>query len=82
VDAELKAAQDLLRQLAGVLGLQMEQAAGAGNPAGPFIDVLVELRAELRRQKQYVMGDLVRDRLTKLGVFIEDSKEGTTWRWG
>jgi len=25
---------------------------------------------------------MVRQRLTALGVILEDSKEGTTWRWG
>jgi len=36
----------------------------------------------MRKQKQYALGDMVRERLTKLGVILEDSKEGTTWRWG
>jgi cysteinyl-tRNA synthetase len=35
---------------------------------------------ELRKQKQYALGDMVRERLARLGVILEDSKEGTTWR--
>ena len=80
-DAELKPAQDLLRELGGVLGLTLEQAESTDHGADPFIDLLVELRTELRKQKQYALGDLVRDRLAKLGVTLEDSKEGTTWRF-
>lgn len=78
---EIQAAQDTLRELVGVLGLTLEQAESKDHGADPFIDLLVELRTELRKQKQYALGDLVRDRLAKLGVTLEDSKEGTTWRF-
>jgi cysteinyl-tRNA synthetase len=27
------------------------------------------------------LSDQVRDRLAELGVLLEDSKTGTTWRW-
>ena len=81
-NAELKSAQDLLCELAAVLGLTMKEAITGDQTAKPFIDLLVELRLELRKQKQYALGDMVRQRLTALGVILEDSKEGTTWRWG
>jgi cysteinyl-tRNA synthetase len=81
---QLKPAQDLLCELAGVLGLTMEVAStdSGDQAAKAFVDLLVELRLELRKQKQYALGDMVRERLAKLGVILEDSKEGTTWRWG
>jgi cysteinyl-tRNA synthetase len=81
-DTELKPAQDVLRELTGVYGLRMQQTVSVENAASAFIDLLVELRTDLRRQKLYAMGDQIRDRLAKLGVILEDSKEGTTWRWG
>jgi cysteinyl-tRNA synthetase len=76
----LKPAQDLLRTLAGVLGLRLEREDAAGQ-AAPFIDLLIEIRRELRQQKLWSLSDLVRDRLSELGVILEDSKEGTSWRW-
>jgi cysteinyl-tRNA synthetase len=79
--AEINAAQSLLRELAGILGLKLEQSTVSTNSADPFIDVLVNLRSELRRQKLWALSDQVRDRLAALGVGIEDSKEGTRWRW-
>jgi cysteinyl-tRNA synthetase len=81
-NAQLKPAQNLLCELAGVLGLTMQETISGDQTARPFIDLLVELRLELRKQKQYALGDLVRQRITTLGVILEDSKEGTTWRWG
>jgi len=78
----LSIAQDLLRELAeGVLGLRLERAATRGTQAAPFIDLLLELRNELRDQKLWALSDEIRDQLTSLGVLLEDSKDGTTWRW-
>jgi cysteinyl-tRNA synthetase len=34
----------------------------------------------MRKQKNWAMSDLIRDRLKELGVVIEDGKEGTTWQ--
>jgi len=78
----LSNAQDLLRELAeGVLGLRLERAATSGTQADTFIDLLLELRDELRDQKLWALSDKIRDQLTSLGVLLEDSKDGTTWRW-
>jgi len=81
IDTELKTAQDILCELTGVYGLSMQQSSPVENTASAFIDLLVELRTDLRRQKLYAMGDQIRDRLAILGVVLEDSKEGTIWRW-
>ncbi len=81
-DPELQPAQDKLRALAGVLGLRLDQEEKGQQAAEPFIDLLVSLRTDLRKQKQWALSDQVRDQLAELGVILEDSKEGTTWRWG
>jgi len=80
-DADLQAAQGVLRELAGVLGLRLQAKVEESHAADPFIDLLVEVRTELRKQKLWALSDLVRDRLAALGVILEDSKEGTTWRY-
>jgi cysteinyl-tRNA synthetase len=79
--AELQAAQKTLQELTGVLGLRLEEKKGGSGDADKFISLLVEVRTEMRKQKQWAMSDLIRDRLKALGVSIEDSKDGTTWRW-
>ena len=81
-DSELEPAQSMLRKLAGVLGLTLAPAASHGTgTADPFVDLLVEIRSELRKQKLWALSDLVRNRLQELGVVLEDSKDGTTWHW-
>ncbi len=79
-DEQLTPARKTLRLLTGVLGLRLAEKTGAGG-ADRFIDLLVEVRSEIRRQKLWALSDLVRDRLKELGVTIEDSKEATSWRW-
>ena len=79
--ATLRLAQDTLRQLTGVLGLQLERPLKMGTDIHPFVDLLVEVRRSLREEKLWNLSDMVRDRLAQLGIVLEDSKEGTTWRW-
>ncbi len=77
---QLRDAQDTLRELTGVLGLELSEKEGSGD-ADKFIDLLVEVRTEVRAQKLWALSDQIRDKLKELGVAIEDSKEGTSWRW-
>jgi cysteinyl-tRNA synthetase len=78
----LKGAQDLLLELTRVLGLRLIAPSAESSQASKFVDLLVEIRSELRQQKLWALSDLVRHRLTELGVILEDGKGGTTWRWG
>ncbi len=77
---QLKSAQETFRELAGVLGLKLEEKQGSGD-ADAFIDLLIEVRAEVRKQKLWALSDQIRDKLKELGVTIEDSKDGTKWRY-
>lgn len=80
--ADVSPAQAVLRELAGVLGLKLEAAESAAIAAAPFIELLIELRADLRAAKNFAGADKVRNRLTDLGVTLEDSAQGTTWKVG
>ena len=81
--ADRAAAQAKLIELANVLGLPLEESASASrdSDAGPFIDLLLKLRQQLRDEKQYAIADDIRDELTGLGVTVEDSSEGSSWHW-
>jgi len=76
----LGAAQEVLGELAGVLGLRLEESDQRQKEAGPFIQLLVETREELRRAKQWALADRIRIALQDLGVTLEDGKSGTTWK--
>ncbi len=75
-------AQATLLELTHTLGLELTAQAGAGvTDVEPFVEMLVAVRAELRKQKQWALADQIRDRLAELGVALEDTPQGTQWRW-
>jgi len=78
---ELVTAQDLFKELTGVLGLKLETSEKAASSADAFIDLLLDLRQELRAKKEYQLSDRIRDELAEMGVIIEDTPQGSTWHW-
>jgi cysteinyl-tRNA synthetase len=80
-DEQLKPAQNMLRELTGVLGLQLQEKKGSSEQEAQ-VNALITERNEARKQKQWARSDQIREQLKEMGVIIEDSKEGTKWRWG
>jgi cysteinyl-tRNA synthetase len=79
-DEQLKAARSMLRELTGVLGLRLQEKQGSSDDEAR-VNVLIEERKEARKQKQWARSDQIRDQLKEMGVTIEDTKDGTTWRY-
>lgn len=78
-EASLKLLLDYYNRMAqDVLGLFSEEKIGAIS-AEPFIDLLVDVRTELRAQKNWELADKVREKLASLGVVIKDEKDGSFW---
>ena len=46
---------------------------------GPYIGVLLELRAAVRADKRYDLSDLIRDRLAAIDVEVRDTPHGVEW---
>ena len=78
---QLVPAQETFKQLAGVLGLKLEEKKGSSEQEVQ-VNALIAERNEARKQKQWKRSDEIRDQLKEMGVVIEDSKDGTTWKWG
>lgn len=79
-DEQLKTAQATLRELADVFGLRLQEKQGSSD-ADAQVNALIAERDEARKQKQWARSDEIRDQLKEMGVTIEDSKDGTKWRW-
>ena len=77
--ADPRVAQQTLRELAGVLGFSFEKPE-VDLAAKPFIDLLISIRTEARKDKQWQMADRIRISLKDLGVVLEDTPQGTVWK--
>ena len=81
-DMNVAGAQQTLRDLVGVLGIDLEEPdSSASGDIAPFVDLLVDIRAELRVARQFALADKIRDELAERGVVLEDSSGGTEWRF-
>ncbi len=73
-------ARQTLRDLLGVVGIELHETAADAADAAPYIELLIEMRSALREARQWELADHVRDRLAELDVVLEDGLEGTEWR--
>ena len=65
-----------------ILGLQLDgaQDAGAGMDAYKgAVDMLLNMRLEAKRNKDWATSDKIRNALTELGFTIKDTKDGFEW---
>ncbi len=76
---ELKAARNLLFDMLGVLGLPLRrQRSGSGGLEGA-VDLLLQIRGDARKNKDFALSDRIRDGLNQLGIEINDRGGESTW---
>jgi len=63
--------EDLREDLSGI---------GANLDLEKTIKAIIELRLDLRKKKEFKKADKIRDALKSIGILLEDSKEGTTYK--
>jgi cysteinyl-tRNA synthetase len=74
------AAQEIFRTLTDVLGLRCAAPTSESQSIAPFIELLLSVRQDLRKAKQWALSDKIRDELKALGVAVEDGAQGSGWR--
>ena len=63
-----------------ILGLQMEEGGSAHSEAlDKAMDLVIELRAKARENKDWGTADLIRDQLSAAGIKLKDGAEGTSY---
>jgi len=81
--ATLDAMMLTLRELTGVLGLFLEPPQKAGGAdeglVAKLMELVIEIRANARKSKDFATADLVRNKLTEAGIVLEDRPDGTGW---
>jgi cysteinyl-tRNA synthetase len=80
-----KALQEVLEVFdiaAQVLGLFEEKAVGFEGAIDDVMSLMIEVREEARKKKDFEMSDWIRDELGKIGLVLEDTKTGIKWKKG
>ena len=78
--SDIEPARGKLIELATVLGIELETSEDSSvTDAAPFIDLLLRVREDLRRRREWALSDLIRDELGKLEIAVEDTPAGATW---
>ncbi len=77
----IEAARAFFHELGGdILGITPFSQRGTSDKVGQLIELLVEVRARLRREGNWQHADYLRARLQEMGIMLEDGRERTTWR--
>ena len=74
-----KALSNIL-ELWGVLGFETRMPEERVSKSMlKIIELLIEVRNELRKQKNWELADRIREKLKEVNIYLEDTPEGTYW---
>jgi cysteinyl-tRNA synthetase len=79
----LEQADAFVRECAeGILGMVFldRQEEGGAELEDGLMKLIIDVRKEARGRKLWALSDRIRDELARLGITLEDTKDGTTWR--
>ncbi|MFK2819630.1 cysteine--tRNA ligase [Flavobacteriaceae sp. LMIT009] len=64
-----------------ILGLKKQQANSQDNSSklSDTVELLINMRAEARANKDFALSDKIRDELAAIGIQLKDGKDGTTF---
>jgi len=76
-ESQLLEAKKLFEDIGNVFGILMEEKKG--DLEEKLIQLIVDIRDELRKRKDFEMSDKIRAKLREMGIVLEDG-EKTTWK--
>ena len=78
---DLKELQDTWKLMVEeILGLKSEEGSSSVNEAyHQAIDLLLNIRMEAKKNKDWATSDKIRDELAKIGFVVKDKKDGFEW---
>jgi cysteinyl-tRNA synthetase len=71
------------RELLNLLGIEIKPRMSgyeSKDLADSLMQLIIRLRTEARKRKDYSQADAIRDHLAELGIHLEDGPEGTRWK--
>ncbi|BCJ87360.1 cysteine--tRNA ligase [Effusibacillus dendaii] len=75
--ADVRAYFEVISEFLDVLGLAKKEST---DPLAVEIEQLIEERTTARKNRDFARADQIRDRLTELGIILEDTPQGVRWK--
>ena len=67
-----------------ILGLKSQESGDSSQEReeafGKVVDMVLELRAKAKAEKDWATSDKIRDELAAAGFEVKDTKDGVTWK--
>ena len=76
---EITTAIDAVNETLSILGIKLETVT-LPDQSAQLIELLIDVRQQLRQKREYELADLIRNRMRELGIILEDTSAGTRWR--
>lgn len=76
----LTEAAETYRELLHVLGLFEKRSTSSDELTEKLLQFITDLRNQQREKKNYELADKIRDGLKQIGIEIQDTSDGTTWK--
>jgi cysteinyl-tRNA synthetase len=66
--------------MTGIIGIFEQEDAADDELAGKLMDLIINIRQEARKEKNWALADKIRDELKEAGVILEDTPNGVRWK--
>ena len=71
-----KTAQDVL----GIVNFENSKQISFDSKENELVELLIEIRSDAKKNKNYALADMIRDKLSEIGFQLVDTKSGTTFK--
>ena len=79
-DSDLEQLKNLYKTfVTDILGLVSTKQSGGNNLTNEVMELVLKIRGNAKKNKDFNTADLIREELNKSGIQIKDSKDGTSW---
>lgn len=75
---------DVLAEMCSIIGVLEKTAAPAAEEAGDskeaeLVEMLIAMRQDARKNKNYALADELRNKLSEIGILLQDTPQGVKW---
>ncbi len=71
---------DAYKLMTGIIGIFEQEDAADDELAGKLMDLIINIRQDARKEKNWALADKIRDELKEAGVILEDTPNGVRWK--